>query len=325
MKMTTPRLLLLTAAALLPFTGAAATKSKEGGGKGLPPKFGGLIQPLPETPGEPHPGLITSELLGKDLEFLTNTIELGRVQSWLVKMAQEKAETPEVRSLGGALSEIQADENKFVAKLAAAKGVVVPSAGAPVGEEKKISATLTRLSGSKLEKALLEEIVAAAQKSVSQYEVGLKSSDADIKRLAEQMLPAAKGRLQFASKASGRAQDTSDKPNFRTGSTPAPKTAATPPPKAITKPGATPANPKATPPAAAKVAPPGAPPTPAAPEKAAEPVKLPKPGTAVPSVAFPAGTPPPRPPKPTPISQGAAVPKSPTPPDFATPPPPSAK
>jgi predicted outer membrane protein len=210
--------LLLTAAAFLPVAALAKTKSSSSGGKGLPPKFGGLIQPAPAVDGVGSTGgLINSEISGKDLEFLTNTIALGRVQSWLVQTAQEKAETPEVRALGGALAEIQADENRYVAKLASLKGVVIPSAQEVSPEQKALATKMKPLAGPKLEKALVEEIVNAAEKSVTEYEAGRQSQDAEIKRLAEQMLPAAKSRLQFASRAAGHAQDTSTRPTFRTG------------------------------------------------------------------------------------------------------------
>jgi predicted outer membrane protein len=305
-----PRTLLL-AAVMIPVAALAKTKSTGGGtstnGKGLPPKFGGLIQPAP-APAEGDKGgngIISSELSGRDLEFLQNTIELGRLQSYLVETAKAKAATPEVQSLGGALAEIQSDENKYVARLAAGKGVVVPTPTAPAPAQKKAEAELGKLSGAKLEKALMEEIVSSAQKSVNQYETAMHSSDPDIKRLAEQMLPAAKSRLQFASKASGRSLDTSSKPSFRTGS-------ATPEPRA-----ATPASKSAAPTVSH------------APEVKATPAANPKP-TPAPSVAKPAETPaasapsssltpPPRPPKPTPVAEGAVMPKSPTPPDFTAP------
>jgi predicted outer membrane protein len=235
--------ILLAMAALLPLAGYAKSSSKKGGGQGLPPKFGGLIQPAPEGAGESRTGLITSELAGRDLEFLMNMIELGRLQSWLVNLAQQRGETPEVKSIGGALLEIQGQENSFVEKLAASKGVAVGGGSVPGDPQKKLAAQFKPLSGPKLEKAVIDQIVTAAQESVSQYEAALRSQDAEIKRLAEQMLPAAKSRLQFASKASGRAQDTNVKPTFRTGTVDAPAAAGAGEPREAGAPRNAPAKP----------------------------------------------------------------------------------
>jgi hypothetical protein len=303
-------LLLLTAAALLPAAALAKTKSSSAG-KGLPPKFGGLIQAAPAVEGaEPAGGgVISSELSGKDLEFLTHTIELGRVQSWLVQTAQEKAETPEVRALGGALAEIQADENRYVAKLASLKGVVISSAKEASAEQKKLASKMKPLAGPKLEKALVEEIVNAADKSVAEYEAGRQSQDAEIKRLAEQMLPAAKSRLQFASRASGRAQDTSARPTFRTGGGSGAAVETTQPENSAAAPAPAPAAVKA-PTAVPQVQPPTARP----PAASATPLPVPPPPAFTPLT--PGASPPPRPPKPTPVSEKAVLPGRPTPPDF---------
>lgn len=320
-------LLLLTAAALLPAAALAKPKSSGSSGKGLPPKFGGLIQPAPATDGtEPGTGgVISSELVGKDLEFLTHTIELGRVQSWLVQTAQEKAETPEVRALGGALAEIQADENRYVAKLASLKGVVIPSATEPAPEQKKLAAKMKPLSGPKLEKALVEEIVSAAEKSVAEYEAGRQSPDADIKRLAEQMLPAAKSRLQFASRASGRAQDTSARPTFRTGGSGIQN--ARPSQAEPAEPGAvksqSPAARETAPAATSQPLPVRAPATPASSTRPGKATPAPKaaPEPAPAPAKAPASTPPPQPPVAIPAPQKAAAPAPATP--LPVPPPPT--
>ncbi len=249
--MHTRLLLTLALLAAVPAAGLAKKKSS----KALPPKFGGLIQPAAEGDADLRAGLITSELSGRDLEFLTSAIELGRLQSFLVKMAQEKTETPELRAIGGALVEIQAQENNFVARLAAAKGINLSASVTPPAQ-KRVADQLEVLSGPKLEKALIEHIVSAAQQSVEGYESALRSGDPDIKRLAEQMLPAAKSRLQFAAKASGRSVETG-RPAFRTGEVPAsaPKAPATPapgspppkPPKPTPVPGGRPATPAPAP------------------------------------------------------------------------------
>ena len=124
-----------------------------------------------------------------------------------------------MRAVGDALEATQAQENAYLTRLAAKKGLTVASL-TESPNQKKLSAELNASAGSNFDKAVMEKIITAAQGAVASYEGAAQSGDGEIKTLAERLLPVAKDKLLLANKISGK-PDPSGKPAFRTGA-PAP-------------------------------------------------------------------------------------------------------
>jgi predicted outer membrane protein len=159
--------------------------------------------PAGEAEESAHPPLITSELGGRDLTFLTNAIEHGKTQLYLGELARTKATSEQVKAVGEALASTQAEENRKLIQLGAMKGVNLSSE--PPHAKKALDARLEKLTGPKLEKTLLEEIVAINQRAVATYEAAVESQDDDIKAFVEQGLPLAEEKLRAAGKMTGTA------------------------------------------------------------------------------------------------------------------------
>ena len=158
--------------------------------------------------------LITADIGGRDLQFLTNSIEHGRMLHYLCELAKDKAGTEQVKVIGGVLASAQDEENNKLARLAAMKGITA-SSDEPAGK-KGVAAKLNKLSGPKLDKALMEEIIGASEKAVKTYEAAAKSQDEDIKAFVEQGLPLAKEKLLLVNKMGGNAPRGGNAPGFRT-------------------------------------------------------------------------------------------------------------
>jgi predicted outer membrane protein len=185
------------------------------------PTYPNIIQltPATGTPVVESGALISSEIGGLDLRFIREAFEAGMLQSYLGELAKTKGQTEHVRKLGTALAAEQAAEVEQLGKLAARKGVPVPSD--PAAVRGKLVGELEALDGLKFDKAVLDQFLAVNRLAVSAYEAGANSKDADIKSFVGQMLPVAKARLQLASKMAGASSQPSGVPQFRNTAPPA--------------------------------------------------------------------------------------------------------
>jgi putative membrane protein len=214
--MKSPTLFFAVAVALSSHAFAAPRKSST-----RKAAYPGIIQMQPPAgaPVAESGALISSDIGGLDLRFIRNAFEAGLLQSYLGELAKTKGQTEHVRKLGSALSAEQAAEVEQLGKLAARKGVSVPSDATAV--RGKLAGELETLDGLKFDKALLDQFLAVNRLAVSAYEAGANSHDAEIKSFVGQMLPVAKARLQLASKMAGAPTQASGVPQFRNTAPPA--------------------------------------------------------------------------------------------------------
>jgi putative membrane protein len=190
----------------------------------IPPPTDAVI-----TGGEP-PKLISSEMSGKDLQFFMQSVEAGRIQAYLVQLLETRAASDQIKALGSALATTQEQENRQITRLAAAKGWTVTTE--PTAAEKAVGAKLEKLAGQDFDKAVMDQVVAMAQQSVTAYEEAAQSNDPEIKEFSVQMLPLARQKLKYAEKMTGAGKEATQL--FRTGA-PSKSTPATKPaPPAIT-------------------------------------------------------------------------------------------
>jgi len=206
----------------------------------LPPtsKMISVPPPDPDSPGNEPGKLISSEMSGQDLQFFTSVVEAGRTQSFLIDLLKTKGQSERLKALSDALADAQAQENKQVARLAAAKGWPVSTEPTPV--QRAIGAQLEKQAGPDFDKELMDKVIAATQQSVAAYEAAAKSADKDIKTFSEQMLPVAREKLQLVERLTGAGK--AGNKLLRTGEPPkvAPATGSSAAPGAEKPPGATP-------------------------------------------------------------------------------------
>ena len=157
--------------------------------------------------------LLSSEIGGRDLLFLTTALENGHLQLYLGELAKAKAGTEQVKAVGEVLASNQAEENEKLARLAAAKGVTLP--GGEAAAKKTLAAKFGKLTGPKLDKALLEEIIQVNERAVSAYEAAAQTKDEEIKAFVDENLPLAKEKLTLTNKMTGNKPRNDQRPGFR--------------------------------------------------------------------------------------------------------------
>ena len=145
--------------------------------------------------------LITSEIGGRDLQFLTEALDHGKAQLHLTELALARGQSEKIKALGEMLAATQAEENKKLIRIGALKGVGLPTAESTWN--KALNSKLAGLSGPKFEKRCLQQLVEVNQRAVTAYETAARPQDTDIKAFVEQGLPLAREKLQFASRMSG--------------------------------------------------------------------------------------------------------------------------
>lgn len=172
------------------FDKSATTPQTPEGTRKIPPVEEPSAEPLP-------PGVATTSLSGKDVEFLMTAYENGRLLAWIGETAARRAQNAHVRMMGMSLQRTVTEENEELLQLAKKHSVKIDPAKSPV-QQSKMASELPKAEGPELDKAFTIDVLAAAQKAVAVYEQGVKSEDKEIRSFAERMLPKAKERLEHA-------------------------------------------------------------------------------------------------------------------------------
>jgi hypothetical protein len=142
--------------------------------------------------------LISSDLGGRELSFLTKANENGVLLSYLAELGKTKGAGEQFRAIAELIGSTQQKENDKLIQLAANKGKTFP---AQTPESlKKIQAKLEPLNGEELDKACAAELKRVLDAVAANYESGAKSKDADIQAFAEQGLAMTKDKLSVVDK-----------------------------------------------------------------------------------------------------------------------------
>jgi len=191
--------LLLSLALAMP--GLAAKKKKSTEQSTLPPTSPMLVVPPPDSTDSNSTKLISSEMSGRDLEFFTKVSDAGREEAYFVDLLKKSASSDVIKKLADALNAAQSEENMHIAKLASQKGWSLSLA--PTAAQKKAGEEIEKLSGSNLDKAAMDRIVAASNEALGAYQEATHSSDTQIKTFAAQMIPLAEEKRHLVEKMTG--------------------------------------------------------------------------------------------------------------------------
>jgi predicted outer membrane protein len=178
---------------------AAQKKSRKRSDSTLPPTSPMLMlsaAPASTVEAMESNGLITTRLGGRDLDFFESLLVTGQLQVMLGELVKTRAESPQVKSVGGALASTQTQENEQINRLATLNGLTLSAAA--TGAQRQTSAELEKLTGSSFDIACVTRIVEANEQTVRAYEEGSESGNPEIHTFSEQMLPIARERLRIA-------------------------------------------------------------------------------------------------------------------------------
>lgn len=146
-------------------------------------------------PAAPPPPVVLSEA---DRDFATHAASVGLAEVESSRMMAEKAASTDVREFAQQMVEAHSDVNRRLMKIALAKQLDLPMA--PTGDDHKAIVELNTAAGLTAETMYMQQFgVQAHQRAVALFEREIKEgSDADLKGLAESVLPSLKEYLNRA-------------------------------------------------------------------------------------------------------------------------------
>jgi putative membrane protein len=137
---------------------------------------------------------------GGDARFIAEAARGNEAEIELGQLAQQKAQSPEVKSLAQRLVTDHTRANQQLKQLAQKEGVSVP-AGLDK-DQKDLRARLEKLNGAAFDRAFVDAQVKDHQKDVKFYQdEGSRLQDPQLKSFAQQTLPVLQEHLQMAERA----------------------------------------------------------------------------------------------------------------------------
>lgn len=223
--------------------------------------FDALAQPAASGPaGGRRAGVDRS-----DRRFVQQAARAGMAEVQLSKIAQERAQAPQVRAFAERMVKDHTEAHEELMTLARGKSIAdLP--GELDGEHRRAAERLQRLSGEAFDRAYMRQMVEDHKKAVSDFERAAKrADDAEIKAFAAAKLPALKAHLE---QAEGMRDGTAGAASGSAGMASGPSGRGAPAPGRATSPGsagtasapsAGGTTPPRSPPPTTTPAPPGAP------------------------------------------------------------------
>jgi putative membrane protein len=155
----------------------------------------------PDQPAAPqaatHPD---NHAAGADLEFARKVAAGGAAEVELTMMAEQKASSPDVRSLASRLHTDHMKANDELKKIASQKGWELPAS--PTPEQKTTKIKLEKLSGAEFDREFVNTMVTNHRANIPNFQREAdKGADPDVKNFASMVLPTLKEHLDLAVKA----------------------------------------------------------------------------------------------------------------------------
>ncbi|WP_413175979.1 DUF4142 domain-containing protein [Anabaena azotica] len=149
-----------------------------------------------------HPNLIPMQLTQNnvnqsDQQFITKVAQGNLAEIELGRLAEQKAESNEVKEFGRRMVADHTQFNQELQDLANQKGANFPS---DIGKEnKRIKTNLEKLSGADFDKAYIQQMVADHNKDIALYRrQSQQGDDEDLKNWATKNLPLLEEHLRLA-------------------------------------------------------------------------------------------------------------------------------
>jgi putative membrane protein len=137
----------------------------------------------------------SAKLSSGDANFVKEAAQGGMMEVQLGKIAQSKAANESVKDFGKRMEQDHTKANDELKKIAADKGVQVPSEIDK--SHKSMVDKLEKSSGAKFDRDYMAAMVDDHKKDIKKFESAEKSKDPDVKNFASQTLPTLKAHLQL--------------------------------------------------------------------------------------------------------------------------------
>jgi putative membrane protein len=143
------------------------------------------------------------KLARQDEKFVKEAAEGGMAEVQLGKLAQQKAQNAEVKTLAETIVKDHEAANAQLTAIGSGKGVDMPKATAEMkGEHKKLHDKLSKANGQEFDREYVKAMVDDHKKDVKKFEEQAKDGkDAELKSFAQQTVPKLKQHLQMAQQA----------------------------------------------------------------------------------------------------------------------------
>lgn len=143
-----------------------------------------------------------------DSAFMKKSAIGGMAEVELGKLAQQKGASEQVKEFGAHMVNEHSNANAELKQLAAAKGVVLPTA--LDDKHQKIVDRLQKLSGEEFDRAYMKEMVSDHKKDVAEFQKQSKNGkDAEVKAFAAKTLPTLEKHYKMAQSGHKMAQSRS--------------------------------------------------------------------------------------------------------------------
>jgi putative membrane protein len=152
-----------------------------------------------DTTGQQQPPAQAGEqqLAEVDMEFATEAAEGGLMEVQLGELAQQQAESQEVKEFGQRMVEDHGKANEQLMQIAQQKGIELPKE--PSEEAQKIYEELQGKSGQEFDQAYMDEMVSDHEDDVETFqEYAGSGQDPDLTSFAEETLPVLQEHLELA-------------------------------------------------------------------------------------------------------------------------------
>lgn len=132
-----------------------------------------------------------------DRRFIETTAQDGLAEVALGRLAQQRASDAQVKSFGERMVQDHGKANDELSKIAAGKGVAVPTA--PSRGQQRDADRLGKLSGAEFDRAFMKHMVDDHKKAVAAFQrASTSAKDGELKAFAARTLPTLQQHLQMA-------------------------------------------------------------------------------------------------------------------------------
>ena len=134
---------------------------------------------------------------GDDAEFAREAASGGMMEVQLGKLASERASNAQVKQFGQRMQKDHSKANDQLKKLAASKGIKLPTA--LEGKQKSTVDKLTKLKGQEFDRQYMSTMVDDHKEDLEKFEKQAeKGKDADLKKFASEHVPVMRKHLELA-------------------------------------------------------------------------------------------------------------------------------
>jgi putative membrane protein len=191
------------AAIILSLAGATVLVAQQGNQQNKQPSNQRDSNSPPKTEAQTSAATSRGTLGAADRRFVEDAMRGGMMEVELGRLAQQKAEDPDVRAFGQRMVTDHSKANADLVELARRSGVTLAGdgKGKDKGKDTGKQAELSNLNGEDFDRAYVRMMVADHQKDVAEFDrMSRSAQDAELKSFASKTLPTLRSHLEQITK-----------------------------------------------------------------------------------------------------------------------------